>query len=257
MKNKPFQIVILPRSPRRAGAFTLVELLVTITIILVLAALTMTVTQKIRASAYRANAMSALRQVAAYSVAYSTENNGDINMLRYPSAAKEGQPSWVKNSFWGRLQPYMFPDATGSDSVIQKELKKRLDGLFKTNTAAGGSGDPNGTPMAGTALSGSRMYRDTSGLAIPFGFNTNLQSYSTTAPFVKVSSFNDPSQIIYASYGYGLFDESDGKTYVKRPTNNSKPSNNIYYLDDRKALTAFLDGHIESLSAPIPSRRFK
>jgi prepilin-type N-terminal cleavage/methylation domain-containing protein len=244
-------------NPPRPHGFTLVELLVVITIIVILAAVVVVMTGKIKAKAYQVNAISSLRQVAAYSAAYSAENNGDINMLRYPSTAKEGTPSWIKNTFWGRLQPYMFPEISTSEAALQKDIKKRLDGLFKTDTAAGSASDPKGIPMQGTVVSGSRMYRDSSGLAIPFGFNTNLLTYSTTAPFTKISSFSDPSQVIYATYGFGLFSETDGQTYVKRPTTNTKPSNNIYYLDDGKALCAFLDGHIESLSPPIPARKFR
>jgi hypothetical protein len=41
------------------------------------------------------------------------------------------------------------------------------------------------------------------------------------------------------------------------PTNGEKSKNPIYYLDDQKALGAFLDGHVESLSAPIPDRKFQ
>lgn len=257
MKNTTTQTRISRKNPPRRQGFTLVELLVVITIIVVLAAVVVAMTGKIKAKAYQVNAISSLRQVAAYSAAYSTENNGDINMLRYPTAAKEGAPSWIKNTFWGRLQPYMFPEITTSEAALRNDIKKRLDGLFKTDTAAGSGSDPKGIPMQGTVVSGSRMYRDTSTLAIPFAFNTNLHSYSTTAPFKKISSFSDPSQVIYATYGFGLFDETDGQTYVKRPTTNTKPSNSIYYLDDGKALCAFLDGHIESLSAPIPARKFR
>lgn len=234
--------------------FTLVELLVVITIIAVMAALIVAVTRKIRSRAYQANAMSSLRQVAAFSAAYSAENNGDINTMRYVGSAKEGVPNWVKNTFWGRLQPYLFPELTSSDAMLRKEIKLRLDGLFKTNTDAGNNADPNGTPMPGTVLSGSRPYRDGTGLAIPFAFNDNLAPWSQ---FAKVSSFGDPSQILYAVYGFGHFNESHGAKYAERPTNNTKPSNNIYYLDDRKALAAFLDGHVESVSAPIPPRRFR
>ena len=76
-----------PRSPARlpqdrrarADGFTLVELLVTITIIAVLAALGIVVTQRVRERTRIVNAISALRQVASFHMAYSSENQGSIN----------------------------------------------------------------------------------------------------------------------------------------------------------------------------------
>lgn len=247
MKRKPNRIRTSPVGPSFRKGFTLIELLISITIILVLAALTMVVTGKLRASAYRANAMSSLRQVAAMNVAYSTENLGDINTMRYVGDPKEGGGgAWVKNSFWGRLQPYLFPDVSETNqNRLKKELNARLDQLFST---------PDADTMVNTVLNGSRIYHDGSGLPVPYAFNKNLNKWGE---FLKVSSFSDPSQVLYAVYGFGLFDEADGKAYVERPTDNSKPENNIYYLDDRKAIAAFLDGHIESVTAPIPDRRFK
>ena len=69
MKNKPNPFRISNSHSNGLKGFTLVELLVVITIIAVLAALVLTVTGKIKARAYQANAMSSLRQVAAFSAA--------------------------------------------------------------------------------------------------------------------------------------------------------------------------------------------
>jgi len=247
MKRKPNRISTSQANLSFHRGFTLIELLVSITIILVLAALTMVVTGKLRASAYRANAMSSLRQVAAMNVAYSAENLGDINTMRYVGDPKEGGGgAWVKNSFWGRLQPYLFPDVSENNQTrLKMELNERLDQLFNT---------PDADTMVNTVLNGSRIYHDGSGLPVPLAFNKNLNKWGE---ILKVSSFSDPAQVLYAVYGFGLFDEADGETYIERPADRSKPENNIYYLDDRKAMAAFLDGHIESLSAPIPDRRFK
>ena len=108
--------------------------------------------------------------------------------------------------------------------------------------------------MVGTVIHRSRIYHDGSGLPVPLAFNANLHKWGQ---FLKVSSFSDPSQILYAAYGFGMFNEADGQTYVPRPTDGSMPKNNIYYLESQSALAAFLDGHVESIQAPIPDRKFK
>lgn len=103
MKINPTRISTLRGKPY--SGFALVKLLVTITITIALASLVFVVTGKVRNNAYQANAMTSLRQVAIASVAYSTENNGDINSLRWVSDPMEGAGSYLKNSFWGRHQP--------------------------------------------------------------------------------------------------------------------------------------------------------
>lgn len=246
MKNKPNRIDIQNKLNRNKG-FTLVELLVTITIIVVLAALTFSLTQRIRAKAFQANALSSLRQVGVVSVSYATENNGDINTMRFSGDPKEGGGStWVKNTFWGRLQPYLFTSiSTTNQAQLSKEIKMGMNQLFNT---------PNSSTMANTLISSTRIYHDTSGLPVPVAFNAVLAPWGK---FAKVTTFSDPSQVLYMTYGFGLFNEVDGLTYEPMPVGGSAIKNNIYYLKDRTALAACLDGHVESVSAPIPDRRFK
>lgn len=252
MKNHRNPIGILRSTRNRCQGFSLVELLVVITIIVVLAGLTMSITQRIRAKARQANAMSSLRQVAAFNAAYSAENNGDINTLRDPTSPKEGNnlkgigDAWVKNTFWGRLQPLLFPDiSVNNQKKLGSDLNSRLDVFFNS---------PDADKMLNTVISGARIYHDGSGLPVPFAFNKNLYDWRE---YVKISSVSDPSQVIYMVYGFYFFDQADGAAYVERPKTQISPTNNIYYLDDKSVLAAFIDGHIESVSAPISERRFK
>lgn len=247
MKNQPNRIQIAQENRSDRRGFTLVELLVVITIIVLLATVVVFMTRKIRDKAFQANALSTLRQVAAYNVAYSTENNGDINTLRDGNDPKEGGGgAWVKNTYWGRLQPYLFADVTTNDQKqLNKELHLRLDQLFSS---------PDADKMTNTVISGSRVYHDTSGLPVPFGFNRNLYKWGQ---FLKASSFGDPSQVLYSTYGFYFFNEEDGKKYEPRPIEGAAVKNNIYYLENQSALASFLDGHVEAIQAPIPERRFK
>ena len=235
------------RKLNRGRGFTLVELLITITIIIVLAALVLGVSRRMKTMAAKAVAMSSLRQISAFNVAYSTENDGDINTMRYGGDPKEGGGAvWVQNTFWGRLQPYLFPDAqTTNQSQLGKNLKQRMAQLFNT---------PNVDKMTNTVINGARIYHDTSGLAVPIAFNANLVPWGK---FVKTSTLTDSSQILWATYGFGLFTEANGKTYVPKPTDGTAGKSNIYFLDDRTAIAAFVDGHMETVQAPIPTRNFK
>lgn len=247
MKPKSIRPALRDRGTSLSTGFTLIELLVTITLIVALAALTVLIVSKIRQNAHQANALTSLRQIAAISTAYSQENNGDINTLRWVGDPKEGGGgSWVKNSFWGRLQPYLFPDVSLNDQKkLKEELSQRLESVFNCKDAS---------TMDGTLLHGAKIYHDGSGLPVALGFNNNLHKWGE---FLKVGKFSDPTSVIYATYGYGFFDVQDGQMYVPTPADSSKPSCNIYYFKDRKALAAFLDGHVELLPAPMPDRRFE
>ncbi len=230
---------------RKGGGFTLVELMVTVVIVVVLAGLAVVVSRRALAKAAQAKAVSSLRQVASANVGYSTENQGNINTMRWLGDPKEGRP-YVGNSFWGRLQPYLFAGATTTNQKqLQGQIRQSLDQLFST---------PDADTMKKTVLDGSRIYHDGSGLPVPIAFNSNLYQWNKD---VKVTQFGDASNVIYAAYGFGMFDEQDGQTFTERPTDGSKPDNNLYYLDNGKALVAFLDGRIEFLAAPMPSRRFE
>jgi prepilin-type N-terminal cleavage/methylation domain-containing protein len=241
------------RPPRRFSirhGFTLVELLVVIVIIVVLAAMVFVVTKNIRTRAYEANAVNTMRQMATFTTAYSTENNGNIHFLRDGS---DPYVNWVRNSFWDVLKPYFAPDVTGNDAPLKRELELRLASLFNSK-------DVN--TMAGTVLDGSRLYRDQSGLPIPFAFNRYVRGSwgSRTGPqpataFKRIQSFEDPSQTAYYTYGFYTFNESDTDTYASLPNTDPAGTSNIYWFGKDSTPVLFLDGHLEMLGVPIPDRR--
>jgi prepilin-type N-terminal cleavage/methylation domain-containing protein len=238
------QALILPRNPSSRRGFTLVELLVSITIIITLAALVFFITGTIRAKAQQANAMSSLRQLGTANIAFSSENNGGIMTLRWAGdPVLAGGGGWVSNTFWGRMHPYLFADiATNNQSQLNKEINARLDQLFNT---------PDADKMTNTFISGARIYHDTSGLPVPIAFNSNLHKWGK---FLTISSFGDPSRVLYATYGFGFFNPEHGKSYVPLPYGSSTP---IYYHKDKKALMLFLGGNVDMLSPPIPERLYE
>jgi prepilin-type N-terminal cleavage/methylation domain-containing protein len=247
MTTNPQQTRKLPRRFNGINGFTLVELLVVIVIIAVLASVVMVMTRKIKSSAQQVNALSTLRQVGTFHIGYATENSGDINTMRWAEDPKEGGPGkWVSNTFWGRFQSFIFADSPPTDQKqLSQQINQRLDQLFNS---------PDANKMVNTVISKSKIYHDTSGLPVPLAFNQMLNPWNK---FVKLTSIGDPAQILYATYGFGFFNEADGRSYVARPLDGSTPKNNIYYLENRKALAIYLDGHVETLTAPISPRSFE
>ena len=248
MKIKP-TLIGVSRDKSRPG-FTLVELLVTITIIIVLAALVFTVTGKIRASAQQANAMSSLRQIGIANVAYCSENNGYLNTIRDSPGEKGAYEAkggkWVGDSFVGRMQPYLFP---GSETTNQTELAKHINASL-----ADLLGTTNLKTMAGSIFSGVRLTTDGSALPNPIAINSVLRpKWGPANPPSSVSKFGDPSAVLYLTFGRYYFKPEHIRAYKPLPP----PGDNfaIYYLPNRKGIFCFLDGHVEMLSPPIEDRR--
>lgn len=241
----------IPQAPRHGG-FTLVELLVSITIIIVLASLVFVVTGRIRASAQQTNAMSALRQTGIANVAYQTENNGAINVIRDAGewGPHEGPgTAYASNSFMGRMQPYLFAGlGANGEKALAAEIKSSLNVLFNTT-------DPK--TMAGTLFSGVPVTTDGSGISNPISVNSELRpEWGKLNPPLRVSNFGDPSDILYLTYGRYYFDELQGSKYTPLPLPGDR-RRTIYYLPNRKAIFSFLDGHVEMLAPPLPERLFK
>lgn len=225
--------------------FTLIEILIVIMLVAVMAVLTIMVSRNFIEKAYQTSALNTMRQVATANASYSMDNNGDINVLLGDGDTRAGEPV-VSNSFWGRLIPYLFADATTTDQVLLKnDLTLRLDALF---------GTPDCETMAKTFQRGAEIKKDGSELPVPFAFNTHVHKLNE---YLKTHSFRDPAQTLYMAYGFELFNETHGATYAPIPKGSETRSNNIDWFSNKTAVFSFLDGHVEILSPPVPERRFK
>jgi prepilin-type N-terminal cleavage/methylation domain-containing protein len=243
MKNNPKHSEIIRKYFPSKHGFTLVELLVCIAIIATLAVVAFFFTGKARSKAMQVNALGMLREVATANAGFATENSGKINTMRWVGDPEEGKP-YVGNSFWGRMEPYLFSGAGSTNQPqLAAELKLRLKQFLATADTS---------KMTGTLLQGSRIYHDASGLPIPFSFNGKLYSWGKWA---RLSQISDPARVMYATYGFAFVTEANSKIYQERPTDGtSKP---IYFMDNKKALVVFIDGHTESVSAPFPDTMFE
>lgn len=238
----------IPQRAATAG-FTLVELLVAITIIVVLAALVFAVTGKIRANAQQANAVSAMRQIGIANVSYYSEHNGSINVIR--DATEKGPyegtgGKWVGESFMGRMQPYLFAGLETSDQKkLAAAITTSLSELFGTTDLK---------TMAGTPFSGVPVTTDASAVRNPIAINDRLRpKWGNANPPQRVSSYGDPSGVLYMTYGRYYFNPLLCEKYLPLPTAGDN-RRAIYFLPNRNGIFCFLDGHVEMLSPPIEER---
>lgn len=250
MRTKPPSSDIARNGPRLG--FTLVELLVSIAIIIVLAALVFAITGKIRSNAQQSKAVSALRQIGIANVAYQAENNGAINVIRDTGewGSFEGPGTrYASNSFMGRMQPYLFGGIEAdNEKTLASGTKSSLAALFNTSDL---------TTMAGTIFNGVPVTTDGSGIRNPIAVNINLRpDWGKTNPPLRVSNVGNPSGILYLTYGRYYFNPLMGSTYTPMPQKGDN-RRAIYYLPNKKGIFCFLDGHVELLSPPIPERLFE
>ena len=233
----------------RSG-YTLPELLVTITIILILAALTFIVTGKVKASALQASALAALRQIGMANVAYYTDQNGSINVIRdtgeWGSGFEGAGSIYASNSFVGRMQPYLFSGlAFHNEKTMKTQTESAYAALFHTS---------NLNNMTGTAFSGVPVYKDGSGIGNPIAVNIALRPAWRQAP-LRVSSFPHAAGVPYLTYGRYFFDKPQASAYSPLPGPDDR-RRAIYYLPNRRAIICFLDGHIEMIAPPMADRYF-
>ena len=231
------------RNRLQPRGFTLVEVMVTISIIVVLALVVLVMTRRIQASALQAKALNSMRQVSVGNTGYAMENNGDINVVLDANDPRQTS-GYIRKNFWGLLAPYLFSDVTLADNNVSGQmLKQRMESLLSTS---------NSKFMTGTYQQGPQAYGDRSGLAVPFAFNLNVYQWGK---YLKTSQYSDPGQVLYMSFGAYRFNAEDGEKYVPIPKTKADRLSNIDFFPNRTAPFTFLDGHVEILSAPIPQYR--
>ncbi len=229
------------------------ELLIVIVIIVVIAVLALGMYRKVMMKAKIVASTSGMRQVSVGTLNYSVENQGALNRVIFSNENEllnEPIPGLVdlsvSNTFWGRLQPYLFADTpTTNQPQLSAAIKRGLEVMLSTK-------DLN--TMQGTPFHKSRIYEDTSGLRLPFAFNSSIYEPNKLN---RTQSFDDLGRIVYFTYGWELFEQSDAQAAVPLPITNPATQSNIYWYDDGTAAFIFLDGHLEVLKPGLSIQRFR
>jgi len=252
-----------PQFPSKvnASAFTLIEVLVVVSIIGVLAVLIFAGVQRVSKSAQESRAVSALKTVTQAGLNFSADNNGIPAMIRW-----QGDPTlalmpaqnrgYVLSSVWACTQPYLFPDIgvePRNNATYANAIRDRLPKLFgmpRESFTQKPTRFGKGSPFEGAQLMGG----DWSGIPNPLAFNGKLTAWGKDP--VLLQTVDSMAGTMYAAFGSGQFSSSDGAAYVPTATDGSSPTSRIYYLPSKRAIVSFLDGRVDFVTAPIDPKMF-
>jgi prepilin-type processing-associated H-X9-DG protein/prepilin-type N-terminal cleavage/methylation domain-containing protein len=216
-------------SLRNSGCrgFTLVELLVTITIIVVLAALSVIGINRMRSAAGNSNCISNLRQLAVAGLAYAAETG------TYPPYGRQPDGS---NAYWFQVlaKDLGLDPGLGAAEIERDPSFPTCHECLKKHNA---QSFPRNNPIRTYAMNEyvARPERNSSGL--------------WTFPAIRVSQANNPSQTAFFMDGTkvsGIYWDSICRIGEWRRAEN--------FIHGGKANIAFLDGHVESRTiADVPT----
>lgn len=201
--------------------FTMIEMVVSISILLVLAAIAMPVVSSFSEKGKEAACYGNGRQLGLAMSRYSAENEGTINGMGAVIVGTE------KTSWMTRIREYFEADAYAD--VRSKFICPAHPKIVRDNDAHVG-----------------------------WAFNT--QFIPVNNMLVRMVSVPNPARTIYAAEGYRDFDwdAGDGQRkgftvptgFVKK--NVIAPGERVFFPHGGKSVAVFLDGHVEMLQAPVP-----
>lgn len=210
-----------PCAVARCG-FTLVELLVTIAILVVLAALAFLLMGRVRQSALNVKCVGNLRQLAAAGHGYAADHGA------YPNQGRQVDGS---NTWWFKaMETYLGFEAGTDAALIERDERcPTCEAALK----AAPPGEPRNRYI--------RTYSMNQGLLQPTG-----SDYGTAFPGLRTGLVRDLSRTAFFTDGTIV---ASGRywEYVTRANQWRDPRNFVHH---GKANVVFLDGHVESRTIP-------
>ena len=224
--------------PRPSTAFTLVELLVSIAVIAILAAILLPVLNQSRQSAWRTECTSNLRQLGLATEMYWDDNHGDCFQWLYHTTNSDGQLYW-----FGWLQSDTTPEGQRVFDLSTGRLYPYLNG---SNVRL--------CPALYAMPAQLKLKGD--GVIFSYGYNKSLSPAGSSSTPVKVSKIKRPA-------GTALFADAAQINDFQDPASPENPMlEEWYYLDvdtnfaganyypnghvrhNQMANVVFCDGHV-------------
>ena len=223
---------LLPRPLNRGAGFTLVELLVVISIIGLLAALVVPVVKRAQNSSMKAGSVSNLRQIGVAMMSYTAENG------RFPPPRSD--PSKVSSYAtvfgWVGKKP-LRTTAAGNLTADKRPLNAYL-GNFKADSEVKVAHSPADRVCDANEKGGSAY--DWYGSSYSFNFTDNREDLTPAGSDMNTTDSISPARIIYpASFlvamEHGAFETS---------LNGNATDNDRWYSKTNEFNMLFADGHV-------------
>ena len=225
--------------PKHASpAFTLVELLVVITIIAVLAAAVFALVPMVRGKALMAADTQKLRDIGSAVASFASDNNMTLPCEATPingTNTSESEPP--RFCFHEAVDRYLGP-VTGFNPVSIYNFQKRPNSPFFTKAAKSPPGfKPSNSKLATTA----------------FSYNGNVNNGAWKG---KIANIPNPSDIVYVGEvnidGSGMMQPGN-----KATTEPDRPSKYRVSRPGKTALYLYCDFHVESLKGDRGTSYYK
>ncbi len=236
---------LFSRASRRRAAFTLMELLVVVSIILVLAAIALPVYGTVMSRMNKAVALNNMRQITAALISYAGQNDGDFPQENIPAGsswANAANPDLGGKVWYNALPRMAGSKGAGDYSSAPATFYAKGNLLFLP-----GAQYPNGTGSNGNKLE--RPF-------FAYGINTKLQRKEAAAegaPKVKgtakLSQITMPARTVAFSEG-GI--PGEPKAMAIQPAYEGEPKTAGRSFVERyggQGVVTFLDGHAEAFAA--------
>jgi prepilin-type processing-associated H-X9-DG protein/prepilin-type N-terminal cleavage/methylation domain-containing protein len=243
----------LPTCRQLAAAFTLVELLVVISIIAILAALLLPSLAKAKEQAHQVNCMSNLKQLDLCWELYADDNGGFFAPNDDISSSGDGSIETFNKTSWCDGWPQTDTNTAGIQAGLLFPYNRSV-GIYHCPSDISQVADAGGNPLPILRTRSYNMSQSVNGLGLLYDPNDGAAVDVYQPCFMKISAVTNPAPanlfvfidenegtIYDAQFGYPMPNEGYGEWW-DMPANRHDQGVNV----------AFADGHVEYWRWHVP-----